>query len=271
MSRQISLHDSTKRPRDDDAQGRMTPPLLRSRPRSPKATLQNNVPVTKVDRDEQQHFEGDDDWTGARSKHYNILVVGRIDIAQHESYAVMECGQSTDKLLLTTAPLACRTLSARVSLQRLQFLDLSGSGEITKQGLASVAALQQLRHLDLSDSECRIWCEDFAPVAALQQLQYLDLSGCTWLSDESFSHVATLLHLRYLALRDCSITDAGVSRLRYRSSSTSISVAVTRSQMRVSSTLLCCRSFSSLILQTVPRSRTQVLWAFPALWMLQHF
>jgi len=85
---------------------------------------------------------------------------------------------------------------------------------ITDAGLASLARLRRLRHLNLS------WCEEITDeglghLEALPALAHLDLMGCSALTDAGLAHIARLPRLQHLNLWRCEgITDDGLARLQ---------------------------------------------------------
>ncbi|CUG45089.1 receptor-type protein kinase, putative [Bodo saltans] len=92
------------------------------------------------------------------------------------------------------------------ALQRLRHLHFCWCTMITDTCLASVGALQHLQHLRVD--WCRtITCVDFTSVGALHQnLQHLELCGP--ITDAGLASVATLHQLRHLKLSWSRITDA---------------------------------------------------------------
>lgn len=138
------------------------------------------------------------------------VLLGLVDVTPTESYVVMERGVKRNFMNLPRV----------AGLQRLRQLDLSSwqtphSNNITDVGLASIASLHQLQHLDLSRCST-ITDVGLGSIAALHELHRLDLNSCKKITDAGLSGIAGLRQLLRLELRGClQMTDiASVASLQ---------------------------------------------------------
>ncbi|MEZ6043505.1 MAG: leucine-rich repeat domain-containing protein [Planctomycetaceae bacterium] len=84
------------------------------------------------------------------------------------------------------------------------------SAQITKAGLQSLAAFNELRRLDLTN--CPVLTDDYQPLASLSQITWLSLSGAG-VNSQSLSYLSPCTELTHLDLSNTQITDDGFVHL----------------------------------------------------------
>ena len=98
----------------------------------------------------------------------------------------------------------------KADLAKVTLLSLDDGPKITDAGLKEVAKLQQLKVLNLGDTE--ITDAGLKEVAKCTQLTFLDLEA-TQITDAGLKEVAKLQQLTHLWLYNTQITDAGLKEL----------------------------------------------------------
>jgi hypothetical protein len=96
-------------------------------------------------------------------------------------------------------------------LTRLQYLGLCDSDEITDAGLAHVAALSELKQLNLGGK--LLTDQGISQLAALTKLEYLVVHG-PQLTDDCLPTVKTLTRLKAFVVFNTQLTKAGVDQLK---------------------------------------------------------
>jgi Leucine-rich repeat (LRR) protein len=96
------------------------------------------------------------------------------------------------------------------ALKQLRNLDLN-STKVTDAGLKDLAALKQLETLDLDNT--KVTDAGLKDLAALKELQILTLNG-TKVTDAGLKDLAALKQLDALDLRHTKVTDIGVKDLK---------------------------------------------------------
>jgi hypothetical protein len=104
-----------------------------------------------------------------------------------------------------------KTLGDLSVLPRFRSLYLGGCGSLTYESMPAIAALKELRSLNLGGTG--IIDESLGELAALNKLESLDLSDCNHLTDKAIGAIIQLKSLKALDLDNCEFTDAGVERL----------------------------------------------------------
>jgi hypothetical protein len=101
-------------------------------------------------------------------------------------------------------------LAGLAGMKQLQFLELNHNPEVTDAGVAELAGLENVRHLDLSDTNVTgIGLKDRADMASLE---WLTLNDCP-VTDESLAAIPRFPKLEKLFLGRTNVTDKGLMSL----------------------------------------------------------
>lgn len=104
-------------------------------------------------------------------------------------------------------------VSEAKELASLTMLNLSENRSISDEGMPSLTALTNLKHLNLSS--CGITNRGLEPLKDLAHLENLDLSYCNRLNDRGVKLLGGIPTLKQLSLQGCiKVTHAGVAWLR---------------------------------------------------------
>jgi beta-lactamase regulating signal transducer with metallopeptidase domain len=123
-------------------------------------------------------------------------------------------------------------LDSIVKLKNLEVLDLGNSSsvgsqmQITDRGLAKLAALTRLKHLNLSSTRLPLGFTDkgLSHLSEFPDLESFDVSGFG-LSDEALVHMGRCTNLRRLGLHHGGFSDKGMKEIRKLTKLKSISIA----------------------------------------------
>jgi len=92
-------------------------------------------------------------------------------------------------------------------------LILAENRNITNEGLAELAPLTYLTHLNISS--CDITNKGLPHLTALSRLQSLNISYCNRITDDGLKAIGKIPHLVYLDVQGCvKLTNGGLSRIR---------------------------------------------------------
>ena len=102
-----------------------------------------------------------------------------------------------------------------VACKVVTFLNLAENRKITERGIARLALLDWLTHLNLSS--CSLNNGVLETLLPLKKLEYLNLSYCNRLTDDALRPLKKYPRLVYLDIQGCpKITHAGIRRYQKR-------------------------------------------------------
>jgi eukaryotic-like serine/threonine-protein kinase len=102
-------------------------------------------------------------------------------------------------------------LAHMARLQGVRHLNLYGCIGLTDQGMRHLTQLERLTRLDLT--RCRqLTDQALVPLGGITALEHLSLGGCEWITDAGLVHLTRLKSLKVLSVRGTQVTDARAER-----------------------------------------------------------